>query len=207
MEGILKLNKSKFYSKSIRFVISFLLVSFCISGVRCMMPPIDGYGGYTSGILFEAGIQPLPENHGRWSKEEVDTVIDAIATVAKHHGLKKKWQPDRGYTLSGEYFYLTLNACFLYDKDAWRHKSPSFIESSNPLPWGRKLNIQKGKGTIWISILHLSSPSITDSERLFVEKIWHELLDPLRKKFGDRIEDERLYADRDSRIKIYKLEP
>jgi hypothetical protein len=156
-------------------------------------------------IYFKAGIQPLPENHGRWSKEEVDTVVDAIVTAAKHHSLKKKWDPDQGYTLSRKYFVLSLDACFLYDKGGSRHKSPSLLETQSSSPFKhlslRKLNIQKEKGTIWLKIELISSrPQIIDSDRLLVENIWHEVLDPLRNKFGERIEE-------GMHIKIYKLQP
>jgi hypothetical protein len=175
MEGILKLNKSKFYNKSIRFVISFLFVSFCISGVRCAP---GTYGPY---IVHEGGISPLPENQGRWSKEEVDTVIDAIATAAKPHGFKKHWwDPDRGITLSGKSFDLSLDACFLYDKNGRVH------ECRFGSLW-RKPNIQKERGTIWLSLKLEAPERIINSDRLLAEKIWHEVLDSLRNKFGERL--------------------
>jgi hypothetical protein len=202
MECIFKLGKTKFYNKTIRFVISFLLVNLGISGAGCVLIP---NAGFRPEIAFEAGIQPLPENQGSWSKGEVDTVIDAIVTAAKNHGLKKKWDPTQGYTLSGKHFLLRLDAHFLYDKNGGRHTSPSLLEAQSSSPFRHlsltKLNIEKEKGTIRLGI-HLISwePSITDSERLLVERIWREVLDPLHNKFGDRMEEGRY-------IKIYKLEP
>jgi len=133
-------------------------------------------------------IQPLPENHGSWSKEEVDIVVDAIVVAAKRHGLKKKWGKE-GLVLSTKDFELSLNAYFRYVKDGIEHTSRSLIG---------KPNIQKSKGTIelYIELFSWELP-ITDSNRLLVDGIWGEVLGPLRNKFANRMEDP----------KIYKLEP
>jgi hypothetical protein len=148
-------------------------------------------------ISFVAGIQPLPENHGRWSREEIDTVIEAIATTAKHHGFKQRKQIvvfetsgfENEYTLSGKHSVFTLTACYLYDDHGLRKKFR--LTSKSP----------KTKGTIYLMIECISSlRSLTASDRLLVEKIWHEVLDPLRNKFGERMEE-------GSYIQIYKLEP
>jgi hypothetical protein len=200
MEYIFKLDKNKFYNKSIRFVISLLLVSFCISGVRC------GPGTYGPWIAHEVGIQPLPENHGRWSKEEVDTVIETIATTAKYHGLKdvtkgvlleKGWEVNE-YALSGKHFQLTLSAYYVWHDRGSGSVRHFRLTSKNP----------KAKGTICIDIESIFEPyhQISDSESQLVEKIWHEVLDRLRNKFGDRIEDGRLETG-SSKLKIYVLEP
>ncbi len=194
-----------------RFVIAFLLVSFIISCYGCfpswpLLHLILPERGKT--IFFQAGIQPLPENHGSWSKEEVDTVIEAVVTAAERYGLKKVWDPGQGSTLSGEHFRLSINAIFVYDEDGGLERArrmdplysgPSGRHTSLSL-LRRPKNIQNEKGTIRIGIAYTSfQPPITDSERLFVEKIWHEVLDPLRDKFGERIEEGKP-------IKIYKLE-
>ncbi len=198
-------------NKSMRFVILLLLLSFSISGLGCIYPwplifwPKPKPGSF---ISFQAGIQPLPENHGSWSKEEVDAVIEAVVTTAEGYGLKKEWDPGQGSTLSSGHFRLSINAIFAYDEDGSRERArrmdplysgPSGRHTSLSL-LRRPKNILKEKGTILIYIYYTPfQPPITDSERLFVEKIWHEVLDPLRNKFGERIEEGKP-------IKIYKLE-
>ncbi len=188
----------EFYNGTFRFFVTVLSVGLCISGCMGLFLQAPTPRPW---ISFKAGIQPLPENHGRWSKEEVDTVIDTIVTAAKQHGLKKKWDPDQGYTLSGKYFVLSLDACFLYDMGGIRHKSPSLLEAQSSSPFKhlslRRLNIQKERGTIYLKIELISfRPQIVDSDRLLVENIWHEVLNPLRNKFGERIEE-------GSHIRIY----
>jgi hypothetical protein len=80
-------------SKSMHFVILFLLVSFNISSFGCSpilvpLPPLFPERG--SRFTLSAHIQPLPENHGSWSKEEVDTVKETIMTTVESHGFKKE---------------------------------------------------------------------------------------------------------------------
>ncbi len=144
-----------------------------------------------SSIGFGADIRPPPENHGNWNKEEVDTVVHAIATVAKRHGLKKTWNLQEGFTLSGKGFALSLNAYF--ESDPFKSLIP-ITESSSPFQylglW--KIKIRKPKGTIRLRI-ELGSYSLTDSQRLLVKNMWLEVLDPLRNNFGERIGGDEIY--------------
>ncbi len=137
-------------------------------------------------IGFKAYIYPPPENYGDWSKEEVDTVVHVIVTVARRHGLKETWTSQEGCTLSGKDFVLSLNAYFESDP------SMSLIpitESSSPFQylflW--KIKIRKPKGRIWLNIELGSYTALTDSLRLLVKNMWLEVLNPLRNRFGERI--------------------
>ncbi len=190
--------------KNITKYLCLLLIPLLL--YSCVFPPILPERG--SRFSLGALIQPLPENHGSWSREEVDTVKEIIMTTLESHNFKKKGFPDEGYALYGENFVLRINASFAYDEGKSyerEHRMDPFYNEPGSLHISqsllrRPIDVRKEKGTIGISIsYHSYKSSITDSERLFVEKIWHEMLDPLRTKFGERLEEGKP-------IKIYKLE-
>jgi len=158
-----------------RFLMLSLLVGLCISGTGCTYFLFPRVPQETPYIYDYFGIQPLPENHGSWSKDEVDAVMDAIITVAEHHGLKRKWVPYGAYAFPGKHSLFILDAVFYYKTNGIGHQSNSIFHG---------LNIQKQKGTIWLTIEYLSSPS---SDFEYVRGIWWELLDLLRNRFGDRM--------------------
>ncbi len=197
-----KVSYMHFIQEVIVCFLSVLLLAAC-GGFPPLPVPERG-----SRFSLYSGIQPLPENNGSWSKEEVDTTKKTIMTTIESYGFKKKGFSDEGYVLSGENFVLSINAIFVYDEgksyerehnmDPFYNEPASLHISLSLLR--RPIDIRKEKGTISIVIsYHSYQSSITDSERLFVEKIWHEVLDPLGAKFGERIEEGKPG-------KIYKLE-
>ena len=152
-------------------------IGLCVGGHGCASAPESN----SAWLAYHASIEPAGPNED-WDPEELKFIEESVAVPATKFGLKRKTEyslPDLiGWKDTTDYCVAWFTSDLLQIK--------AYYLNGHRRSWTTPTPEEK-RGPIVVDFVYQKAPPITEAELRKCESRWQAVYDPLKARFGDRL--------------------
>ena len=152
-------------------------IGLCVGGSGCASAPESN----RAWLAYHASIEPADPNQA-WDSEELKFIQESVAVPAAKFGLNKK----KEYSFSDLIGWKdTTDYCIAwFSSDLLQIKA--YYLNGRRRSWTSPPPEEK-RGPIVVDFVYQKTPPITEAELRRCESRWQAVYDPLKTRFGDRL--------------------